>query len=128
MKKRSKTKKNVTFSAYHEHTLTASLKRSRTFRYPLYARPKELVDVFLDKFSSKNKGERIVGKKEGAELVPYYTRKDIDSGGILKGRGLEIAWAKDPMEILFLQIQGSGWIELPDSTQTYHIRYAGDNG
>lgn len=119
---------NIIFSAYHEYSLKASLSKSSEYRYPIYSRPPDLIDVYLENFDPQRKGERIVGRVEGNKLVPYYTRKDIDSGKILKDKDLEIAWAKDPLDILFLQIQGSGWIKLPQSTETYHVRYAGDNG
>lgn len=118
----------VLYSSYYEHTLKARLAPDREYRYPLYARPPDLVDVPMENFDSRRKGERVVGRVEGGSLVPYYSREEIDSRGVLKGRGLEIAWARDPLDIAFLQVQGSGWIEIPDSTQTYHIRYAGDNG
>lgn len=118
----------IIFSAYHECSLKAALTPDFEYRYPIYGRPQDLVDVPLENFEPSKKGERIVGRVEGKTLFPYYTRKEIDSDGILKGKGLEIAWAKDPLDILFLQIQGSGWLQIPESTQTFHIRYAGDNG
>ncbi|OGR83082.1 MAG: hypothetical protein A2902_03410 [Elusimicrobia bacterium RIFCSPLOWO2_01_FULL_64_13] len=121
-------KGRVSYSAYHEYSLTASLKKTAEYRYPVYGRPRDLVDVNSEKFDPRKKGERIVGRVSGTELAPYYSREEIDSGLVLKGRELEIAWARDPMDVLFLQIQGSGWVNLPDSTETYHIRYAGDNG
>lgn len=121
-------KPNVTFSAYHEHTLTARFSPTSEYRYAIYGRPSDLVDVYLENFDLSKKGERIAGKVEGKTLVPYYTRKEIDTDKILAGKNLEIAWAKDPLAILFLQIQGSGWLQVPDSTQTFHVRYAGDNG
>ncbi len=120
-------KNGVTFSSYYEYGLSASLVPTEEFRYPLYGRPPELIDAPLEKFDPKKRGERVVGKVVGRELQPYYTREEIDSYQNLKGRGLEIAWAKDPLEILFLQIQGSGWIVTPEG-KTYHIRYTGDNG
>lgn len=118
----------VVFSAYYEHSLSAKLSPDSEYHYPIYGRPPELVDVYLEGFDPKRKGERIVGKVEGGVLVPYYKREEIDSQGKLKGRNLEIAWAKDPLDIFFLQIQGSGWIDIPNSREIYHIRYAGDNG
>jgi membrane-bound lytic murein transglycosylase A len=118
----------VTFSAYHEHSMKAALKPTEEYRYPIYARPPDLVDVVMENFDPQRKGERIVGRAEGKALVPYYTREEIDSKKVLQGKGLEIAWAKDPLDILFLQIQGSGWIQAPESSETFHIRYAGDNG
>lgn len=118
----------VVFSAYHEYSLSASLSPDRTYRYPLYARPKDLFDMDVSAFDRNRRGERWVGRLDGTRLLPYYSREEIDSRGALFGRGLEIAWAKSPLDILFLQIQGSGQIELPGSTETLHIRYAGDNG
>lgn len=118
----------VTFSAYYEHSLKASLVPTAEYRFPIYGRPTDLVDVEMGNFDPSRKGERVVGRVETGKLIPYYSRKEIDSDKALKGKGLEIAWTKDPLDILFLQIQGSGWIQIPDSTATYHIRYAGDNG
>ncbi|MBI4217718.1 MAG: MltA domain-containing protein [Elusimicrobia bacterium] len=118
----------VTFSAYCSYTIPARLKPDAEFRYPLYARPPGLVDVHAENFDSKRKGERMAGRVEGKDLVPYFTRKEIDSDKILEGKGLEVAWSKSLLDILFLQIQGSGWLEAPGTTETYHIRYAGDNG
>jgi membrane-bound lytic murein transglycosylase len=44
--------------------------------------------------------------------VPYYERGEIEDGKLL-GKGLEIAWAADPVEFFFLQIQGSGRLRAP---------------
>lgn len=118
----------VTFSAYFEPVLEASLEPDGIYCYPLYARPPDLIDVHLELFDPAKKGERIPGRLEGRNLVPYYTREEIDSKKALGGKGLEIAWAKDPVDVLMLQIQGSGMIRCPASGKTYHIRYAGDNG
>ncbi len=107
----------VTFSAYYEHRMKAALSPSEKFRYPIYSRPKDLV--------SENGS---FGRLDGTRLLPYYSREEIDSKGMLKGRGLEIAWADNPIDILLLQIQGSGWLEVLGSTETLHIRYAADNG
>jgi membrane-bound lytic murein transglycosylase A len=117
----------VTFSAYFEASLKGSLTPDSEYRFPLYGRPPELVDAQLGDFDPQKKGDRIAGRLEGRSLVPYYTREEIDSKGRLFGRGLEIAWAKNPLDIFLLQIQGSGSIEMPNG-QAFHIRYAGDNG
>jgi membrane-bound lytic murein transglycosylase A len=45
----------------------------------------------------------------------YFTRGEIDDGA-LGGKGLELAWAKDPVELFFLEIQGSGRIRMPDGS------------
>jgi membrane-bound lytic murein transglycosylase A len=63
---------------------------------------------------------------ESGACVPYYTRAEIDQGA-LNGRGLEIAWAKDPVELFFAEIQGSALVRFDDGT-SLQIGYAGQNG
>ncbi len=58
--------------------------------------------------------------------VLYHGRAEIEDGA-LRGRGLEIAFAKDPVELFFLEIQGSGRIRMPDGS-VMRIGYAGQNG
>jgi membrane-bound lytic murein transglycosylase A len=58
--------------------------------------------------------------------VPYYSRAEIE-GGVLANRGLEIAWAADPVDLFFVEIQGSGRVVLPDGT-SIRIGYADQNG
>jgi membrane-bound lytic murein transglycosylase A len=58
--------------------------------------------------------------------ILYFTRAEIEDGA-LAGRGLELAWAKDPVDLFFLEIQGSGRIHLPDGS-VLRIGYAGQNG
>lgn len=61
-------------------------------------------------------------KKKG---VPYYERKDIRQGA-LDGKGLELAWAKDPFEAFLLEVQGSGCLRFEDG-KIECLRYAGKN-
>ena len=58
--------------------------------------------------------------------VLYYTRAEIEDGA-LAGKGLEIAWAKDPVELFFLEIQGSGRVRFPDGSGM-RLGYASQNG
>ena len=58
--------------------------------------------------------------------VPYYSRTDIDNGA-LANKGLEIAWAADPVDLFFAEIQGSARVVFPDGTST-RIGYAEQNG
>ena len=58
--------------------------------------------------------------------VPYYSRAEIE-GGVLANRGLEIAWAADPVDLFFVEIQGSGRVVFPDGT-SIRIGYADQNG
>ena len=61
----------------------------------------------------------------GACLL-YFTRAEIEDGA-LAGKGLELAWAKDPVDLFFLEIQGSGRIHFDDGTEM-RVGYAGQNG
>jgi membrane-bound lytic murein transglycosylase A len=56
----------------------------------------------------------------------YFTRAEIEDGA-LAGRGLELAWAKDPVELFFLEIQGSGRVLMPDGS-VMRVGYASQNG
>ncbi len=118
----------VQMSAYYEHTLEASLTPTEEYRYPIYGRPRDLVTVDLGLFGAAWQGQKIVGRLQGWMLAPYYTRKEIDTDGVLAGDGLEIAWAKDPVDIFLLQIEGSGWLRVPGREQPLRIRFAGTNG
>jgi membrane-bound lytic murein transglycosylase A len=119
--------KTVVFSSYYEPTIPARLAPDPIYKFPLYARPADLVDVNLSLFDPAYQGARVTGRLDGRGLVPYPTRADIDSRKILKDQGLEIAWAKDPLDILDLQIEGSGWLDFGKGNLK-RVRYDGDNG
>ncbi len=118
----------VTFSSYFAPSISAKLSPDSEYRYPIYSRPPDLADLYWEDFDPARKGERMAVRFDGRKLVPYFSRGDIDSKKVLAGRNLEIAWAKNPLDVLTLQIQGSGWVNVPGGTESYHIRYAGDNG
>ncbi len=102
-------------TSYYEPELEASRVRTAKFKFPLLAKPKELV-------SAGGKW----GTRKGGSIQPYYTRKQINDG-ILDGRGLEIAWLEDAVDLFFLQVQGSGRLRFTDGT-SMRIGYAGKNG
>lgn len=104
----------VVFSAYYEPTFDAALKKDAGHPYPLYQRPKDLVDVELGAFNPKLRGERIAGRLADSRLVPYFTREDIDTDAALAGKGLELAWLDDAFDRLDLHIEGSGILVFPD--------------
>jgi membrane-bound lytic murein transglycosylase A len=60
------------------------------------------------------KNETRISRMKNGESVPYYTRREIDIEGVLKGRGLELLWVADPVELFTLHIQGSGKIKMED--------------
>ncbi len=112
-------------TGYYEPILQGSRTRSDRFRYPLYAAPEDLVVVDLESTNPELKGLRLRGRIEGNRLIPYWTRAEIESGS--KIRAPVLAWVEDPVELLFLQIQGSGWIEF-SSGGRLHLGYADQNG
>lgn len=117
----------VLFTGYYEPVLRGSLARTDAYRYPIYRKPEDSVVVHLGKFREKYRNERLIGRLENGELVPYYSRGEIDGEGALENRGLEIAWFADPVDIFFLHIQGSGMICL-DGGSCFQVSYAQSNG
>jgi len=115
------------FTGYYEPVLEGSLKRTARYRYPIYRKPDDSIVIDLGRFKGKFESEQIVVRLENGEIVPYFSRKDIDEKGCLKDRGLEIAWVADPVDIFFLHIQGSGIISLSDGSLV-QVGYAGSNG
>jgi len=88
---------------------------------PIYRKPPDLLDA------NPATGARGRGRvDETGNYVPYHDRAAIE-GGALAGRGLELAWAADPVDLFFLQIQGSGRLLLADGS-VIRIGYAGQNG
>jgi membrane-bound lytic murein transglycosylase A len=113
-------------TAYYEPELTAHLAPDETFRFPLYARPLDLVDVDTSELDPACGCRRLTGRLDGGRLRPYFTRAEIDAG-VLAGRDLEIAWAADPVDVFLLHVQGSGRLRLDDE-HVVGVRYAASNG
>jgi len=113
----------VVTTGYYKPVLQGSLERTERFRYPLYGIPDDLVVIP----AGKNKGRKVIGRMEKGRLVPYYSRADIDGKKCLAGKGWEIAWVDDPVELFYLHIQGSGRIILPDGREM-NVGFAQSNG
>ena len=92
------------FTGYFEPELRGARYRGGRYQYPVYRMPPEARQTSL-----------------------WLTRRDILTSGVMEGRGLEIAWVDDPVELFFLQIQGSGRIKMEDGS-TIRIGYGGANG
>ncbi|WP_282078531.1 murein transglycosylase A [Epibacterium ulvae] len=96
--------KQALFTGYFEPELRGSRYRGGRYQYPVYKMPAE-------------------ARRAGT----WLTRRQILTSGVMEGRGLEIAWVDDPVELFFLQIQGSGRIRLPDG-RVIRVGYGGANG
>ena len=113
-------------TGYYEPLLKGSRFKSERFRYPLYAVPDDMLEIDLGDAYPQLKGQRLRGRLTGKKVVPYFKRAEIDAGtDSLKGR--ELFWVENAVELFFLQIQGSGRIELVDGRQI-KVGYAEQNG
>ncbi|MBF0422134.1 MAG: MltA domain-containing protein [Magnetococcales bacterium] len=118
---------NVLVTAYYEPLLHGSLQRTQTYRYPLYQRPNDLLEADLGDWYPDLKGKRLVARIDRGQLVPYHDRTDIDTHHRLDHRQLELVWVDNAIDAFFLQIQGSGRIQL-DNGKILRVGYHAANG
>jgi len=118
----------VLLTGYFEPLMEGSLAPTPRFSQPLYGKPQDLVSVALREFAERFKDENsLKGRVDGAKVVPYFTREEIDGPKrALAGRGLELCFV-DPIDAFFLHIQGSGTVTLPDGRELF-VTYAEKNG
>ena len=114
------------FTGYYEAELHGAFGPDARYRYPILARPKDIINVDLVVFKEKYRDSKISGRIEGNILVPYYTRAEIEDGA-LKGRKLETMWVDSAIDAFVLHIQGSGRILLPDGSYV-RVGFDGRNG
>ncbi len=116
----------VLFTGYYLPQLAGSLLRTDRFCHPVYGRPQDLVVIPQPDLSSAGKDRETIGRKVGSQVVPYYTRREIE-----EGRGAEtlrpIVWVDDPVDLFFLHIQGSGSVRLPGG-DLLHLHFDTTNG
>jgi membrane-bound lytic murein transglycosylase A len=114
-------------TGYYEPVLQGSRTPDGTYQTPIYKRPPDLVNVVDDtRRGALKAGELTHVRKTENGTAPYFTRAEIE-GGALKGKGLELLYFSDPVEVFFMQIQGSGRVKLTDGT-TVRVHYDGKNG
>ena len=113
-------------TGYYEPLLHGSRVETGRFRYPLSGRPDDLVTVELGELYPELKGKRLRGRLTGQRVVPYYSRAEIGKGK-RPSQDNVIAWVDDPVALFFLEIQGSGRVQLPDG-RILPVSYADQNG
>jgi len=113
-------------TGYYEPLLKGSRKKSAQNLYPLYRQPKDLVTVELGDVYPELKYKRVRGKLVGNKLLPYSTRAEIEANPSPLA-GSEFLWINDIIDVFFLQVQGSGLVQL-DNGQEVHVGYADQNG
>ena len=117
----------VLYTGYYEPHLRGSLIRAGEYQFPIYSKPDDLVAIDLSLFNEKYRGQKIIGRFTDQTVVPYYERSAIDSEGAIEGRAEVLAWVEDPVDVFFLQIQGSGKVYL-DNGEVINVGYQTTNG
>ncbi len=115
-------------TGYFEPEIAGSRTRRPGYEVPVYAMPSDLVRGWPDDVKpSERTGRSPLGRyDERGRFVLYHDRAAIEDGA-LQGKVPVIAWAADPVEFFFLQIQGSGRLRAPEG-DVIRIGYAGQNG
>jgi membrane-bound lytic murein transglycosylase A len=114
-------------TGYFVQEMRASRKRGGKYQTPVYGRPKDLVEIELGKFIRDGHARRIWGRFDaGGKLEPYFTRAEIRKGA-LAGRGLELLYIDEPIDLLFAHIEGSAKAKLDDGSVVW-LEFAGKNG
>ncbi|WP_421568359.1 murein transglycosylase A [Stenotrophomonas sp. PD6] len=111
-------------TGYYEPVYPGSLTRTPAASVPVYGVPTDMVSVQLDDLYPELKGKRLRGRVQGRVLRPYDDAATINAKG---ANAPVLAWLTHPMDLQFLQIQGSGRIRLDDGRQL-RIAYADQNG
>ena len=115
---------NGLVTGYYEAMLYGSRKRGGAYQTPLYRVPEDLITVDLGSIYPDLKGRRLRGRLQGKTVIPYQSRAEIDRAPL---SGKELLWVNDPVEAFFLEVQGSGRVQL-DSGETVRVGYADQNG
>ncbi len=120
-------------TGYYEPLLRGSRVPKRPYLTPLYGVPDDLLTIDLSTVYPELKGLRLRGKlvetAQGKKVVPYASRAELDTNPALRGK--EIVWVDDAIEAFFLQVQGSGRVQLMDHNkpgETIRLAYADQNG
>lgn len=113
-------------TGYYEPLLKGDRKRSAAAPYPILPPPEDLLTIDLGELYPQLKGMRLRGRLQGNKVVPYWSRAELTSREERLG-AKALAWVEDAVELFFLQIQGSGRVQLPDGS-LIRVGYADQNG
>jgi len=113
-------------TGYYEPELRGSRTRKSRFPVPVYGRPDDLISSVPEseraRFNDRVTGFRSTPRGD----VPYCTRAEIHAGA-LAGRGLELLYVEDAVELFYMQVQGSGLVHIEGGGR-FRLVYAGKNG
>lgn len=113
------------FTGYYAPLLHGSLEKTNKYNIPIYSLPKSLIRVDLSKFDPESCKKTLVGRIKDHEFLPYHDRQAINNGALKDVPVL--AWVDSRVDRQFLEIEGSGIIQLNNGKRMY-VGYAGQNG
>jgi membrane-bound lytic murein transglycosylase A len=117
----------VLFTGYYEPLLQGSPEGSAQYPVPIHGRPTDLVEIDLSLFAPDLAGRRIQGRYINGGVLPYPTRGEIRRTDNFNALAPPVAWLKDEVDLLTLQIQGSGKVRFEDG-QVQRIQFDSSNG
>ena len=114
----------VLFTGYFSPQFTASRERTREYRYPLYARPADLV---TDAATGRVLGRSSLpsGPGQPPQIGPYPTRQEIEAENLLAGS--ELVYLPSRLDAYTIEVNGSAALEMKGG-ETLYVGYAGTNG
>jgi len=130
---------DVFVTSYFEPMYDGSLYKTKKFSRPALKRPKGMIEIKLTEFAKTHpqiaphfdyildgdKGPRtLMGRLEDKNVIPYYSRKELANK---KHKDSDVIVWLDPVDLFFLQIQGSGTIRLKNGKE-FTLTYAAQNG
>jgi membrane-bound lytic murein transglycosylase A len=113
-------------TGYYEPLLRGSRARAKGFEQPVRGVPDDLLTIDLTTIYPELKDKRLRGRLEGNKVVPYWSRGEIATRGD-KLPAPTLLYVDDAVELFFLQVQGSGRVQMTDGTMT-RLNYADQNG
>lgn len=114
------------FTGYYLPAVQASLTQTREYSVPIYGVPDNLLRFNIHDFDRNSPSRLMFGRLDNTHIVPFYSRADIDQGAIAHHARV-LAYLRNPIDRLFIEIQGSAVLVLPDGSQL-NLGYAGKNG
>ncbi len=124
----------ILITGYHAPVFAGSLSADAQYRFPLYAPPSDMVELRLDRFSpnivrkgENSRKERVPARVADGQVLPYYSRAEIDGQNSLAGQGLELVYLRDYFQAFSFHVQGGGFVQLPNG-KYLRLNYAGSNG
>lgn len=113
-------------TGYYEPLLRGARTRSGPYQTPLYRKPDDLLTIDLAAVYPELKGMRLRGKIVGDKVLPYASRAELMQSHALDGK--ELLWVDDSIDAFFLQVQGSGRVQLSGAGETVRVSYSDQNG